>query len=60
MPNDQFPILPGEEDDLFAGGAATEMTGLIPTGRPGKDERDSFQDVLPYLPPFGGNPAPAI
>lgn len=52
-----FPILPEEGDGLLAAGAATEMTGLIPTGRPEKDERDSFQDVLPYLPPFG-RPAP--
>ena len=40
-------------------GAATEMTGLIPSGRPDREERRSYQDVLPWLPPFTGA-APAI
>ena len=39
--------------------AATEMTGLIPSGRPDREERRSYQDVLPWLPPFTGA-APAI
>ena len=53
-----FPVMPEEEDVLFSG-AAAEMTGLIPAGRPDKNERDSYQDVLPYFPPFG-SPRPAI
>ncbi len=46
------PILPEEETMLT--GACTEMTGLIPSGRPDPDERNSYQDVLPWLP--GGKP----
>ena len=49
------PVLPEEETMLT--GACTEMTGLIPSGRPTKDERDSYQDVLPWLP--GGKPLTA-
>ncbi len=48
-----------ETEEILCGGAAAEMTGLIPTGHPDEDERDSFQDVLPYFPPFG-KPRPAI
>ena len=36
----------------MTGASVTEMTGLIPSGRPDKDERESYQDVLPWLPPF--------
>ncbi|MCR4646905.1 MAG: hypothetical protein K5695_16115 [Oscillospiraceae bacterium] len=52
LPEEEVP-----EETLFA--AATEMTGLIPSGRPNKPERDSYQDVLPWLP-HGGTPAPQI
>lgn len=48
------PIEPIPEETMYTA-AATEMTGLIPAGRPDKDERDSYQDVLPWLPP---HPAP--
>lgn len=47
------------EDVLLTSASASEMTGLIPAGRPDKSERDSYQDVLPYFPPFG-KPHPAI
>ena len=58
MTYEHFP-LPGDNADALPGGAATEMTGLIPSGRPDEDERESYQDVLPYVPPFG-MPRPAI
>ncbi len=52
------PILPAEEPvETMLAASVTEMTGLIPSGRPDKDERDSYQDVLPYFPPHA---APAI
>ena len=57
--HEQFPVPPEEETLLVQSGAATEMTGLIPSGYPDKAERDSYQDVLPYFPPFR-NPRPAI
>ena len=60
MKHPHFPILPEETDYLLTGGAATEMTGLIPSGHPDKDERENYQDVLPYFPRFGGGIAPAI
>lgn len=46
---EEDPLIP--EETLF-NSAGTEMTGLIPSGRPDKDERESYQDVLPWLPPF--------
>ena len=59
MTEKPFPVTPEEGDVLFSSASAAEMTGLIPAGRPDKDERDSYQDVLPYFPPFG-TPRPAI
>ena len=53
MRYEHFPLPAGEEESLLDSGAATEMTGLIPAGRPDENERDSYQDVLPYFPPFG-------
>ena len=52
-----YPLYPEEEepappDETLFTGAGTEMTGLIPAGRPDKDGRESYQDVLPWLPPF--------
>lgn len=52
-----FPLYPEEEEpdgpeEVMSAGSLTEMTGLIPSGRPDKDERDSYQDVFPWLPPF--------
>ncbi len=36
----------------------TEMTGLIPSGHPDEDERDNYQHIFPYLPPYpDGTPA---
>lgn len=60
MPERPIEPTPEEEQDeaLYAA-SMTEMTGLIPSGRPDRDERDSYQDVLPWLPPHAG-PAPAI
>ena len=58
MTYERFP-LPDDDEDALQGGAATEMTGLIPSGRPDADERESYQDVLPFIPPFG-MPRPAI
>lgn len=54
-----YPIEADDGDVLLASASASEMTGLIPAGRPDRDERDSYQDVLPYFPPFG-KPRPAI
>lgn len=54
-----YPVETDDEDVLFTSASASEMTGLIPSGRPDKEERDSYQDVLPYFPPFG-SPRPAI
>lgn len=54
-----FPLPDDGAGTVSGSGAATEMTGLIPAGRPDADERESYQDVLPYLPPFG-TPRPAI
>ena len=54
-----YPIEADDDDLLLTGASASEMTGLIPSGRPDKEERDSYQDVLPYFPPFG-TPRPAI
>lgn len=48
-PEEEEPF--GPEEVLF-NNATTEMTGLIPSGRPDKDERESYQDVFPWLPPF--------
>lgn len=59
MTYQRFPLPPDEEEALLSSGAATEMTGLIPAGRPDENERRSYSDVLPYLPPFG-KPNPAI
>ncbi|MBR2087803.1 MAG: hypothetical protein IJ906_11815 [Oscillospiraceae bacterium] len=59
MPENTRPMIPEEEDVLLSSASAAEMTGLIPAGRPDKSERDSYQDVLPYFPPFG-TPRPAI
>ena len=53
------PVIPEEEDVLFSSASAAEMTGLIPSRRPDSQERENYQDVLPYLPPFG-TPSPAI
>lgn len=30
----------------------TEMTGLIPSGRPDESERENYQHIFPYLPPY--------
>lgn len=36
----------------------TEMTGLIPAGQPDESERENYQHIFPYLPPFpDGTPA---
>lgn len=36
----------------------TEMTGLIPSGQPNESERDNYQHIFPYLPPYtDGAPA---
>ena len=43
---------PNQPEEILTGASVTEMTGLIPSGRPDKDERESYQDVLPWLPPF--------
>ena len=55
------PVLPEEEpavpEETMLTASVTEMTGLIPSGRPDEAERDSYQDVLPYFPPHA---APAI
>ena len=59
MTDRPVPIESDSEDVLFSSVCASEMTGLIPSGRPNKDERDSYQDVLPYFPSFG-KPHPAI
>lgn len=59
MTENDRPMIPEEEDVLLSSASAAEMTGLIPAGRPDKSERDSYQDVLPYFPPFG-TPRPAI
>lgn len=59
MAYQRFPLPPDEEDALLTSGAATEMTGLIPSGHPDESERESYSDVLPYFPPFG-KPNPAI
>ncbi len=48
-PDDDDPEQP---EEILTGASVTEMTGLIPSGRPDKDERESYQDVLPWLPPF--------
>lgn len=50
---EEIPDVPDTlpEETMFAG-SFNEMTGLIPAGRPDKNERDSYQDVLPWLPPF--------
>ena len=56
------PLIPDPDEspeETLLTGAATEMTGLIPSGRPDREERRSYQDVLPWLPPFTGA-APAI
>ncbi len=35
-----------------------EMTGLIPAGQPDDDQRDQYQHLFPYLPPYtDGTPA---
>ena len=47
-PDDDDPEQP---EEILTGASVTEMTGLIPSGRPDK-ERESYQDVLPWLPPF--------
>ena len=53
-----FSLYPEEEEEPLSpeetlfNNATTEMTGLIPSGRPDKDERESYQDVFPWLPPF--------
>lgn len=59
MAYERFPLPPDEEETLLASGSNTEMTGLIPAGRPDEAERESYQDVLPYLPHLG-RPNPAI
>ncbi len=46
------PFFPFPEDETLFSGAGTEMTGLIPSGRLEKEERDSYQDIFPWLPPF--------
>ena len=48
---EEEPSLP--EETMFTG-AVAEMTGLIPPGRPDEAQRDSYQDVLPWLPPHPG------
>ncbi len=48
-PEENDPEQP--EETMFTS-ASTEMTGLIPSGRPDKRGRDSFQDVFPWLPPY--------
>ena len=49
----EHPFFPfPENDDTFFSGAGTEMTGLIPSGHPEKEERDNYQDIFPWLPPF--------
>ncbi|MDE5564893.1 MAG: hypothetical protein K2I93_07035 [Oscillospiraceae bacterium] len=50
-PYELYPEDAPPEETMFAS-SLNEMTGLIPAGRPDKDERDSYQDVLPWLPPF--------
>ena len=36
----------------------SEMTGLIPANHPDEDERDNYQHIFPYLPPYpDGTPA---
>lgn len=36
----------------------SEMTGLVPSGNPDKDERDHYQHIFPYLP-SGSDGTPA-
>lgn len=36
----------------------TEMTGLISSGQPNQKEREQYQHIFPYLPPYSnGTPA---
>ncbi|GEM_PF-2524896 len=56
---DRFPFSQEKnaQGELYCA-SQTEMTGLIPSGQPDEDERDHYQHIFPYLPPYpDGTPA---
>ncbi len=56
---EHFPFSPEKnaQGELYCA-SVSDMTGLIPSDHPDEDERDNYQHIFPYLPPYAdGSPA---